>query len=393
MSEPFGDVFAGKSVFVTGHTGFKGAWLCMWLARLGANVTGYALAPPTTPSHFEISEVADLLTEHHVADIRDASKLHAALRSAQPDVILHLAAQSVVRESYRTPRETFDVNVLGVASLLDGVRDLAKPCAVVAVTSDKCYQNFEQVWGYRESDPMGDYSPYGGSKGAAELLIRSYRRSFFPPERLEEHGVRLASARAGNVVGGGDWTPDALIVDLVGSVSRGEPARLRNPSAVRPWQHVTQALSGYLTLAARLLESPDPTLCSGWNFGPLPGNELAVGAVADLFLEEWKEGSWVDVGDPAQPHEANILRLSIDKALWRLDWTPQWDVYRTLQETARWYRRFDGRSESMRAFGLEQIAAYQDSMTGQDNGGQNVGGSRDGLDSPEAAAASDDAAA
>lgn len=363
MTVPFADTFAGRSVFVTGHTGFKGSWLCLWLKRLGATVTGYALEPPTNPNNFTVSEIFELLSKHYEADIRDETTLHAALQDAAPDVVLHLAAQSVVRKSYRIPRETFEVNVIGTASLLDGVRKLGKPCVVVVVTSDKCYENREQVWGYRESDPFGDYDPYGGSKGAAEILVRSYRRSFFPPGRVYEHGVKLASARAGNVIGGGDWTADALIVDIVRALSQDKPVPIRNPGSYRPWQHVLQALSGYITLAARLLESDNPDLCSGWNIGPLPGNELSVREVVELFLQEWGAGSWINISDPAQPHEANILRLAIDKALWQLDWKPRWSVHEALRQTARWYKQFFVEPESMRQLCVKQIEAYEATFT------------------------------
>ena len=362
MSSKFAETFAGRSVFVTGHTGFKGAWLCMWLKRLGAEVTGYALDPPTNPNNFTISRVSECLAMHHIADVRDESTLHAALADAKPDIVFHLAAQSVVRESYRIPRETFEINTIGVASLLDGVRKLDKPCIVVVVTSDKCYENLEQVWGYRESDPFGDHDPYGGSKGAAEILTRSYRHSFFPPDRLSDHGVKLASARAGNVIGGGDWTEAALIVDVMRALVDGKPVELRNPGAFRPWQHVLQALSGYMTLAVRLSESDDPEFCSGWNIGPLPGNELPVREIVDLFLSEWGRGSWTDTSTSGEPREANILRLSIDKALWRLGWQPAWNVHETLRQTARWYKKYLEEPESMRKLCIEQISEYEDAF-------------------------------
>lgn len=334
----------------------------MWLKRLGATVTGYALEPPTTPNNFSVSRVEECLTANHIADIRDESSLHRALADAAPDIVFHLAAQSVVRESYRAPRETFEVNTIGVASLLDGVRKLDKPCIVVVVTSDKCYENLEQVWGYRESDPFGDHDPYGGSKGAAEILIRSYRHSFFPPERLSEHGVKLASARAGNVIGGGDWTEAALIVDVMQALIDGKPVQLRNPGSFRPWQHVLQALSGYLTLAARLADSDDPEFCSGWNIGPLPGNELPVREVVELFFSEWGRGSWLDKSASGEPREANILRLSIDKALWRLGWQPAWNIHETLRQTAHWYKKYLKEPESITEVCLEQISEYENAF-------------------------------
>ncbi len=359
MKPPFANAFSGRSVFVTGHTGFKGSWLCLWLERLGATVTGYALEPPTDPNNFTISGIRDSLADHYEADIRDEDKLATAMQEADPDLVLHLAAQSVVRRSYEIPRETFDVNVMGTASVLESVRRLNKPCSVVCVTSDKCYQNVEQVWGYRETDALGEHDPYGGSKGAAELVIRSYRHSFFPPERLDQHGVKLASARAGNVIGGGDFTSHALIVDIVKALAENQTVQIRSPGAFRPWQHVLQALSGYLTLAAKLLHSDDPQYCSGWNIGPLPGNELPVRQIVDLFLEEWGSGRWEDVSDPTQLHEAHILRLAIDKAIWLLDWKPRWTVHESLRQTARWYRHYLDDPRTMRDLSLEQIQDYE----------------------------------
>lgn len=348
----------GKSVFVTGHTGFKGSWLCLWLHELGANVTGYSLEPPSEPNNFEVCRVRDLLKDSHKADVRDDVALTAAIRKAKPDVVFHLAAQSIVREGYKSPRDTFDVNVMGTVNVLESVREIGRPCVVVCVTTDKCYQNNEQVWGYREVDPMGERDPYGGSKGAAELAIRSYCHSFFPPDKIQDHGVKLASARAGNVIGGGDWKSDALIVDVFKALSVGEPVALRNPGAYRPWQHVLQALSGYLTLASTMLASDDPKYCSGWNFGPFPGHELAVKDLVDIFLEEWGGGRWVNARDPNSPREANILRLSIDKALWELNWRPAWDLQDILRETARWYKTYLIDQGSMHDLTLEQIRSY-----------------------------------
>ncbi len=360
MSVTFEDSYRGRRVFLTGHTGFKGSWLSLWLHHLGAEVTGYALAPPTDPNNFTVSGVRELLVSHREADVRDASRLQDALRRAAPDVVFHLAAQSIVRRGYEVPDETFDVNVMGTVRLLEAVRSLGRPCAVVVVTSDKCYENREQVWGYRESDAFGDHDPYGGSKGAAEVVVRSYRHSFFDPARLSEHGVKLASARAGNVIGGGDWTTDALMVDMVRALAAGRPVEIRNPGAYRPCQHVLQALSGYLTIGAALVSSDRPDLCSGWNIGPLPGNELPVHQVVDRFLQVWGEGSWLDVSDGDGPREARTLRLCIDKALWQLGWRPRWNMHQTLEETARWYRRFlEFGAEPMQRFSVDQIAAYE----------------------------------
>ncbi len=341
-----------KRVFLTGHTGFKGSWLALWLNRLGAEVYGYSLPPPTEPSNFVLSRVEPLLAGHTLADIRNAKALDTAIRDAEPDVILHLAAQPLVRLSYDSPRETFDVNVIGTAALLDAVRAIKKPCAVIVVTSDKCYENREQVWGCRESDPMGGFDPYSASKGAVELVAASYRRSFFPPARLAEHGVRLATARAGNVIGGGDWAKDRIVTDMVAALVAGKPVPVRNPHAVRPWQHVLEPLSGYLTLAAAMLADNDPRWCDGWNFGPLPGGDGTVGGLADEFVAAWGSGSWLDASQPGQPHEAAVLRLCIDKACNELGWLPRWGRRETVARTARWYRsvlleKADARTECM----------------------------------------------
>jgi CDP-glucose 4,6-dehydratase len=357
MAVPFANSFRGRSVFVTGHTGFKGSWLTIWLHRLGAQVTGYALPPATEPNNFTASGVRPLLAGHHEGDIRDGARLEQALREADPEVVFHLAAQPLVRESYRAPRETFEVNVIGVASLLDAVRARGKPCAVLVVTSDKCYENCEQVWGYRETDPLGGHDPYSASKGAAEIVTAAYRRSFFPPEG--DHGVQLASVRAGNVIGGGDWARDRIVSDVVRAVTAGLPVPVRSPQAVRPWQHVLEPLGGYLTLAARMLSEPGPRWCEGWNFGPMPGEEATVARLVELFIQAWGAGSWQDISDPGQPHEAHLLRLSIDKAIWELGWRPRWGVEQAVARTAHWFRRFQRRPHGMYAVCLEDIAAYE----------------------------------
>lgn len=356
------DALKSKTVLVTGHTGFKGSWLCLWLHRMGAHVHGISLAPPTTPNNFTVSKVQDVLQSHTLGDIRDTQRLVGLIRDTKPDLIMHLAAQSVVREGYRDPIETFSTNVMGTASVLEAIRQTQHACSALMVTSDKCYENREQVWGYRECDPMGEHDPYGCSKGAAELVVRSYRDSFFPSSRLSSHGIKIASARAGNVVGGGDWTAHALIVDIVKALDAGKAVEIRSPDAHRPWQHVLQALSGYLTICDKLLNSEEPRYCSGWNIGPLPGNEIPVRQIVGLFLKEWGSGTWVDVSDPNAPHEAGILRLSIDKALWELGWKPAWDVVDTIRQTAKWYRQFQQNRENMMDFSMMQIAEFENAM-------------------------------
>jgi CDP-glucose 4,6-dehydratase len=352
------DDFAGKSAFVTGHTGFKGSWLALFLHSLGAKVHGYSLAPPTEPSNFEASRVAELCASHRIGDVRDANSLERALRAAKPDFVFHLAAQPLVRDSYSMPADTFETNVMGTVRLLDAVRTIGSPCTVVVVTSDKCYQNVEQLWGYREIDPLGGSDPYSASKGATELVVASYRQSFFPADSVETHGIRLASARAGNVIGGGDWARDRIICDLVRALSAGQPAPVRNPNAIRPWQHVLEPLGGYVRLAQRMATSNDPRFMSGWNFGPLASDVLPVSELTDLFLRVWGEGHWVHQPSPRAPHEAAILRLSIDKAVSLLGWKPCFSVAQAIEKTANWYRAFYQARHDMRTICFADIREY-----------------------------------
>jgi len=330
--------YRGKRVFITGHTGFKGSWLAIWLHHLGADVYGYSLPPPTTPSNYTLSDVHGLLSGETIADIRDNKSLQQALQAADPDVVFHLAAQPLVRRSYEIPCETFEVNVVGTSRLLDAVRIRNKTCAVVCVTSDKCYENREQVWGYREKDPMGGNDPYSASKGASELLIASYRHSFFNPEALADHGIQLASARAGNVIAGGDWAPDRIIPDIMRSFLADSAIPIRNPNAVRPWQHVLDPLSGYLSLAGAMMQRPCSKWCTGWNFGPISGSEATVAQLVEHFIEHWGSGSWQNCGSPEQPHEAKFLRLCIDHALSDLEWHPHWQWQTAVTRTVSWYK-------------------------------------------------------
>jgi CDP-glucose 4,6-dehydratase len=347
-----------RRVFVTGHTGFKGSWLTLWLSRLGAHVTGYALPPTTQPNCFDAARVHSCLEDHHEGDIRDFQRLETCLLASKPEVVLHLAAQPLVRESYRAPAETFAVNVQGTVHVLEAVRRLDAPCAVVVVTSDKCYQNNEQIWGYRECDPLGGHDPYSASKAASEIVTASYRNSFFPPAHLDQHGIQLASARAGNVIGGGDWSRDRIITDVVHCLEQGMPVGVRNPRAVRPWQHVLEPLCGYLSLAARMVAAPEAHLSSAWNFGPAPGEELPVGDLVDLFLAEWGSGSWRDLSTAEAPHEAGVLRLAIDKAIWELGWRPRWSVREAVMGTARWFKTFAPGVDMAEAC-LADIEAYE----------------------------------
>jgi CDP-glucose 4,6-dehydratase len=348
----------GKRVFVTGHTGFKGSWLVMLLNRAGAHVAGYSLKPPTNPSLFEAAKVRDLVESHHEADIRDTVRLTAAVKASQPDVVLHLAAQPLVRLSHRDPLETFSTNVVGTASVLNAVRGLAAPCAVVAVTSDKCYEPYDDGRPHNESDPMGGRDPYSASKGAAELVAAAYRRSYFPPERLAEHGVQLATVRAGNVIGGGDWAEDRIVTDIVRHLVAGKPVPVRNPASIRPWQHVLEPLSGYLALTKAMLTDPGPRWCSGWNFGPASGADITVRELAEIFIEAWGSGSWEDIHDPRAPIETHVLRLGIGKAMADLSWRPQFDAHEAIRRTAAWFQAVSADPASARACCEADISNY-----------------------------------
>jgi CDP-glucose 4,6-dehydratase len=352
--------FAGLPVLVTGHTGFKGSWLALWLHRLGAKVSGFALPPPTEPSNFYASRVGELLEHHVVGDVRERDAVHAAVEQTKPRVLFHLAAQPIVRESYETPYETFDVNVMGTAAVLEAVRRRGAPCVVVVVTSDKCYENQEQLWGYRETDPMGGRDPYSASKGATELVVASYRRAFFAPDALDRHGVCVASARAGNVIGGGDWAKDRLVVDCMRALSRSEPVIVRNPTSVRPWQHVLEPLGGYLHLAAEMLARPSATVAAGWNFGPSIADCVPAERLVAEVCRAWGDGRW-EVRAPAHaPHEAGLLRLNIEKAQTVLGWQPRWRVSEAVARTVSWYRAFYERpGASMSAACESDIEAYE----------------------------------
>ncbi len=351
-------VFAGRRVLVTGHTGFKGSWLCLWLHELGASVHGYAL-PPDEPSLFAEARLTELLASHREADVRDRSALAEFVRAVKPEIVFHLAAQALVRRSYREPAETWDTNVMGTINLLEAVRRTPGVRVCQVITSDKCYENPGQVCAFRETDPMGGHDPYSSSKGAAELAVAAWRRSYFPPQRLEAHGVSLSSSRAGNVIGGGDWAEDRIIPDCVRALSAGEPVPVRNPSAVRPWQHVLEPLSGYLALAARQWTEPE-VFADGFNFGPLPAGNLTVGRVAELVVKSWGQGDWRHQLPPGESsprdrlHEAAFLKLDITKATTLLNWTPVFTAEEAIAETVSWYRRrfeqrgsFDARSATL----------------------------------------------
>lgn len=360
MSPELRSTYAGKRVLLTGHTGFKGAWLTLWLERLGAKVTGFALEPEAQ-SVFNAAGVASSC-EHRVADVRVFSQVRDAVAACKPDIVFHLAAQALVRKSYEEPLVTIETNINGTAHVLEAIRATKQRCAVVVVSSDKCYENREWVYGYREDDAMGGFDPYSMSKGATELVTSSWRRSFFPTARHGEHGVGIASARAGNVIGGGDWAIDRIVPDCIRSLSKGQPIGVRSPHSVRPWQHVLEPLSGYLLLGVKLLTGARPQdFCEGWNFGPAPASAQPVSALANALVKAWGAGEWIDLSDPKAHHEASLLRLSIDKAQAKLGWQPRWDFDETIARTVAWYRaQADGGSAAqLKALTLEQIAAYE----------------------------------
>lgn len=333
--------FSGKRVLLTGHTGFKGAWMSEWLLSLGADLVGVSLAPDTDPSLFEQLGLAGRM-EHHELDIRDEDQLVERVAAAAPDVVFHFAAQPLVRYSYDHPVETFATNVMGTIHVMEGLRRLQNRCEAVMITTDKCYENRERTEPYEENDPMGGHDPYSASKGAAELAIASYRRSFFnPAEYGRKHEISIASARAGNVIGGGDWAADRIVPDCIRKLMRGEAIPVRNARATRPWQHVLEPLGGYLVLARELGRVEDAErrfeICSGFNFGPDPQANRPVRDLVEKVLECWP-GSWTDGTQPGSPHEAGLLNLSIEKAARLLDWRPAWDFDRAIEETVRWYR-------------------------------------------------------
>jgi CDP-glucose 4,6-dehydratase len=345
----------GKKVFLTGHTGFKGSWLTLWLQALGARVTGFALAPDTTPNLFTLGRVQDGI-ESIIGDIRDRALLAEAMKAASPDIVIHMAAQPLVRESYVTPVETYETNVMGTVHVLDAIRQVPGVRSVVIVTTDKCYENREWEWGYRENEAMGGYDPYSSSKGCAELVTSAYRNSFFNPAAYDKHGVAVASGRAGNVIGGGDWAADRLIPDIMRAISRGETVNIRNPHAIRPWQHVLEPLSGYLILAERLY-TDGPRFADAWNFGPNDSDAQPVQAIVERLTSQWGDGARWQLDGGEHPHEATFLKLDCSKARARLGWRPRWDLNHTLDSIVAWYKAA-ARSEDLKAVTLAQIDQY-----------------------------------
>ena len=348
--------YRGRRVWLTGDTGFKGSWLALWLHRLGAEVLGVGLEPESAEGPFVRAEVSRLI-RHETADIRDAARMAELARAFAPEVVFHLAAQALVRRSYADPVETFDTNVRGTAHVLDALRLAGNACAVVVVTSDKCYANREEDYAYREDDPMGGHDPYSASKGCEELVAASYRDAFFAPGGK----IHLATARAGNVIGPGDWAADRIVPDAVRAIRAGRKLSVRNPRAVRPWQHVLEPLGGYLRLGQALLEQ-GAAVAEGWNFGPDPASARTVGNLADRFCRAWGPGAaWEAEPNPAHPHEAHLLQLSIDKAAARLGWRPKWDFETTVRRTAAGYRTMLEAPDAaaVRNFLDAEIATYE----------------------------------
>jgi CDP-glucose 4,6-dehydratase len=346
----------GRNVFLTGHTGFKGSWLSMWLNILGAKVTGYALDPPTDPNLFEQAGVASTM-KSIIADIRDFSRLRNEIAECRPDVIIHLAAQSVVHRGYDDPIETYSSNVMGTVHLFEAVRQLKHRCVIVNVTSDKCYHNREWVWGYRENERMGGRDPYSNSKGCAELVTSAYRESFFPRESIVQHGVALATARAGNVIGGGDWTSNQLIPDLMRAFLAGKPCLIRNPKAFRPWQFVLEPLRGYLVLAEKLSQDP-VRFASAWNLGPEDADARPVAWIADELTRSWGSGAVWTRDTSTQPHEAHALKLDVSKAKAFLGWHPLVPLHIALDWIVEWYRAFQV-GKNLRKVTAAQIERYE----------------------------------
>lgn len=351
--------WSGKRVFLTGHTGFKGGWLSLWLSMMGAKVTGYALSPNTTPNFFDVVKVHGNLEQSHIADIRDLEELRDAMKSANPEIVIHMAAQPLVRYSYANPVETYATNVMGTVHLLDSIRSLDSVRAVVVVTTDKCYENKEWAWGYRENDRMGGYDPYSNSKGCAELVTSAYQQSYFAPEKFSQHYVAIASARAGNVIGGGDWSEDRLIPDAIKAFEAKQTLIIRNPLATRPWQHVLEPLSGYLVLAQELYEK-GAKFDGGWNFGPRDDDVRPVQDVINLLIKNWgSPASWSqDQGE--QPHEAHSLKLDCSKARQYLGWVPRWNLERAITNITHWQQAFK-QGRNMREISFQQIQDYQNS--------------------------------
>ncbi len=353
----FNNFYKGKKVLITGHTGFKGSWLTQWLSELGADITGYSLEPPTDPSLFKILKL-EYKINHIEADIRNIEKLKETFLNYKPEIVFHLAAQPLVRVSYNDPVETFDTNVMGVVNIFEAVKASKSVKIFINVTTDKCYENKEWIYGYKETDAMGGYDPYSSSKGCSELITNSYRNSFFNTKDYGiKHHTAISSARAGNVIGGGDWALDRLIPDCIKSIVEEKIIKIRNPYANRPWQHVLEPLSGYLNLALLMNEKPKE-LSSGWNFGPFDNDILYVDKIVKKLIEYWGSGKYI-VKNNNEPHEANLLKLDISKASYYLNWQPVYNTYTAIEKTVDWYKEYYiNKKINIKDFTLNQINDY-----------------------------------
>ena len=350
------DFWQDRRVFLTGHTGFKGSWLSLWLQRLGAEVYGFALEPSTNPSLFKVANVADGM-QSTIGDVRDLTCLQKAMHLAQPEVVIHMAAQPLVVYGYENPVETYATNVMGTVHLLESIRTCQSVKAVVNVTTDKCYENIERDWAYRENDRLGGHDPYSNSKACSELVSSAFRSSYFDENKYQLHGVALATARAGNVIGGGDWAQNRLVPDILKSFESGQPVRIRNPNAIRPWQHVLEPLRGYLQLAQKLVEC-GPEYGQAWNFGPQPHDAKPVSCVVQEICQKWGLGASWENDEGEHPHEANFLKLDVSKSASHLQWVPKLDLDQSLKLVIDWNRAFV-HNEDMKEFTLHQISQYQ----------------------------------
>jgi CDP-glucose 4,6-dehydratase len=349
-----------KKVFITGHTGFKGSWLSLWLQKLGAEVTGYSLQPPTTPNLFDLAKVGRGMTSLQ-GDVRDFEKLRTALKSHKPEIVIHMAAQAIVRHSYKNPIDTFTTNVMGTVNLLESVRHCDNVHAVLCVTSDKCYENREWIWGYRENDAMGGHDPYSCSKGCSELVTAAYRNSFFSNSSKAQHGIALASARAGNVIGGGDWAPDRLVPDIIRALLEQRLVVIRYPKSIRPWQHVLEPLCGYLTLLQKLIDF-ESDFAEGWNFGPRDQDARSVRWIVERLAALWgTEATW-KYDETEQLHESHYLKLDCTKAMERLGWEPKLTLSQALEWTVEWSRGFQ-LQENLYTLTQAQISRYEGLIT------------------------------
>ena len=347
----------GKKVFLTGHTGFKGSWLALWLQKMGAEVTGYSLPAPTKPSLFSLANVAENM-QHVIGDIRESKNLKRVVKEVKPEIVFHLAAQPLVRYSYAEPVETYETNVMGTLHLLEAIRSVDTVRSCVLITTDKCYENREWDWGYREIDPMGGFDPYSSSKGCMELLTASYRNSYFPAYKYNEHQTAIATARAGNVVGGGDWAEDRLIPDIIYAFINKRPAVIRNPKAIRPWQHVLEPLNGYLELAQKLYEQGS-AYAEAWNFGPEPNDAKPVDWIAKELSNLWGgHAEWQVDSNNEHPHEAHYLKLDCSKAYARLAWRPRWSLQQALINITQWHIAHQSGAD-VHELTLQQIHQYQ----------------------------------